>query len=392
MSQLREKIGLGLTPFGGAGQADVVSNERIKRIVQRAIEHYGIRQFDGATLYQSNRQIGIVLRELGVQPSEVQHYTKVGRDLVLARAGETARVTDQPEGFWNRRFPYNRAVPRWAWGEIEIRSQLYDAYENLFDVDLPIPDGTEGVIEGVPCFAGVALHDPADYRDWLRKESGDPSKEIDWQFFEKETFSALRGEKESGFIRELGIGTKETQVTTQFIERFGTDLDYVMYTGLDLLGDYTECNRMYELMKSKNISLVKAGMYGGGILKATAEQLSEEHLATEVQIYNYAEADMNLRRRHLAIWKIAQSHGLESVKPVAVGFVKQFLHDGEVDLPRIERLIIGVDTVAQLDENMSLLDDPGVPKEFWRALRSATYQDARGMTLPVVSEDLPLPE
>ena len=379
------RIGLGLTPFGGAGQPDFVSPQQILEVLERAVTNYGIRIFDGATLYQSNRQVGKALAELGVSPFEVRHYTKVGRDLVLARPGEPARVSDQPAGWWKRRFPYNRAVARWAWGNIEVRSQIYHAYEHLFDCSLAVPDANEGGGEGIPQLAGVAFHDFADYRDYMRKESGDPQFEIDWDSFAGGALEAVLGEKAAGFVGEIGIGTKETEVTAQMVSRFGEHLDYVMYTGLDILGDYAAFLSLYEQLCAHDICFVKAGMYGGGILKETDEQLPEGK-----ELYNYADADAEVVRRRRAMFTLAREHGLSDLKPVAAGFIRQFLHDGESSIPQIERLIIGADTVRQLDENLGLLQEPGVPESFWEALRVANYDGLEGET-PVIDTELPLP-
>lgn len=376
---------MGLTPYGGAGQPEMVTAEQIAAVLDHAVNQYNICIFDGATLYQSNRQVGQALSSLGLSPFKIKHYTKVGRDLVLARPGEPARVTDQPEGWWKRRFPFNRAVARWAWGNIEIRSQIYDAYENLFDYPLAVPDANEGGGEGIPKLAGVAFHDFADYRDLMRKESGDPSFEINWDEFASGALEAVLGEKEAGFVDEIGIGTKETEVTAQMVSRFGKHLDYVMYTGLDVLGDYGAFVELYDLLEQHNIAFVKAGMYGGGILKETDEQLPAGK-----ELYNYAGADTDVVIRRKAMFQLAKAHGLSDLKPVAAGFLRQFIHNGERDIPKIERLIIGADTIAQLDENLGLLQEPGVPQTFWQALREAEYDSSRG-TAPLVAETLPLP-
>jgi D-threo-aldose 1-dehydrogenase len=274
----------------------------------------GIRQFDTAPHY------GLGLSECRLGEALAWHQreqylisTKVGRmlDPNPSFAGE-----DDPGGF---AVPA-RHVRRWDFSADGVRRSIDSSLTrlNLDRIDL------------------VLLHDPQEHL-------ADPDQAI------REAYPALEQLRDEGVIAAIGVGTKSTATLLQFVE--GTNIDAIMLAGRYTLVNQEALTELLPACVDRSVDVLNAGVFNSGVLASPRPAGGA--------VFDYGAATESLIQRVNGIADVCDRFGT-TVPRIALQF--------SASHPAIHSIVFGVDSAAQVGENMDLVERPRAPIDLWHAL------------------------
>lgn len=177
-----------------------------------------------------------------------------------------------------------------------------------------------------------------------------------------ETFPALLELKAQGVTKAISLGTGRLEVAMELVRAL--PFDAVMLAGRYTLLEQPALDALDEL-QSRGVSVFSAGLYNSGIL-ATGTK-------SGVPKYNYQAAPADIIERVQKLEAVCDRHGVR-LKAAAAQFVKAH--------PAITCIVLGADTVEQIQENLAVFTDP-IPADFWLELRDLGLVNAR-VPLPTV--------
>lgn len=280
-----------------------VSEETAEAVIERAWGH-GVRHFDVAPLYGHGRAERFVGRVLRTKPrAEFVLSTKVGR---LLRAEAAAEPSD---------FAETEGVgPIFDFSATGVRRSLEESLERL----------------GLDRVDVVYLHDPEEHLDQALHEA----------------LPELARLRDEGVVSAIGVGTNRVETVVRFVRE--TDVDCVLLANRVTLLDRSGEVEALPLCAEMNVAVIAGGVFNSGVL--ASPQASPT--------YDYAPAPEDVRARALALEQICERHGV----PLAAAAVQFPLRH-----PVVASVVVGVRSVAELDENTSAFNTL-LPAELWDEL------------------------
>jgi D-threo-aldose 1-dehydrogenase len=303
------RVGLGTAPLGGLFER--VTDEQAHGTIERAWE-LGLRFFDTAPLYGhglSERRLGSVL---GARPrDDYALATKVGR---LLRAGAPPDESQLSGG-----------LDRWK--DVPDVNPVFDfTYEGVLR---SVEESLERL--GLQRVDALHIHDPDDH----------PDEALDG------AYRALDRLRSEGTIGAVGAGLNQVPLLVRFARE--ADFDCFLLAGRYTLLDQSALAELLPLCLERGIALIVGGVFNSGILADPRPGAT----------YDYSVAPPELVERAGRIGAVCEHHGVP-LKAAALQF--PLAH------PAVTSLLIGPRSVAELEENVSLLRLE-LPAELWRDLR-----------------------
>ena len=206
-------------------------------------------------------------------------------------------------------------------------------YRQVFDFSA---DGVRRSLEeslvrlGVDRVDVVYLHDPDDHADQALQEA----------------YPALHELRSQGVVGAIGVGMNQTAVPARFVRE--TDLDVVLLAGRYTLLDRSGADELLPLCLDRGVAVVVGGVYNSGVL---ADPTPGAH-------FDYEPAPPAVLATAQRLRDVAAAHAVP-LKAAAVQF--PFRHAA------VSCVLIGARSVAELDENVAMLDHP-VPEQAWADL------------------------
>jgi D-threo-aldose 1-dehydrogenase len=297
---------LGLGGGPLGGLFSPVSLETGYEIVERAWEH-GVRLFDVAPLYGHGRAERIAGHVLRTKPrDEFVLSTKVGRLLRRDAAGQPSDFAET-EGLG----------PVFDFSRDGVLRSLEESLERL----------------GLDRVDVVYVHDPEEYLEQALREA-------------QPTLASLRDE---GVIGAVGVGTNRAETVVRFVRE--TDVDRALLAGRLTLLDRTGEREALPLCAERGVDVVAGGVFNSGVLADP----------TGRAMFDYAEAPLDVRTRAMRLAEICRANGV-SLAAAALRFPLRH--------PAVSAVLVGVRSVAELDENVAALHAP-IPDELWTDLAHA---------------------
>lgn len=303
------RLGLGTSPLAGLYEA--VEPDVAHGVVRHALK-LGIRLFDTAPLYGfglAEQRLGQGLA--GTRRDAFVVATKVGRLL----------EHDAPVDL----SPVHGGQP------------LFRDAPDLNPVFNFTRDGILRSIEesltrlGVGQIDVLHIHDPDDYFDEALSVA----------------YPTLDELRSAGVIGAIGAGMNQASMLARFARE--ADFDCFLLAGRYTLLDQTGLHELLPLCEQRGISVIVGGVYNSGIL-------ADPHLKPT---YNYVPAPSDLVEKARRIAKVCERHHV-SLKAAAIQF--PFGH------PAVTSVLTGSRSVAELDENVSMVEVP-IPPTLWDELR-----------------------
>jgi D-threo-aldose 1-dehydrogenase len=164
--------------------------------------------------------------------------------------------------------------------------------------------------------------------------------------FEEATDSgvrALRQLRDEGTIAAFGVGMNKAAVLVRIAET--TDIDCLLVANRFTLLDRTAETALLPLCLDKEIAAIAGGVFNSGLLASPAPGAT----------FNYEPAPHDLIERARTLAEICGRHGVP-LKAAALQF--PFQH------PAVNAILIGPRSVAELDENLMLLN-LAIPENLW---------------------------
>ena len=301
-------IGRGSLVFGGAaigGLYAPVSDEAAAATLQAAWDA-GIRAFDTAPHYGvglSERRIGDFLA--GRPRAEFVVSTKVGRRLVPA-----VGPVDGAEQFYDT--PALSRVRDYS-ADAALRS-LEDSLRRLRLDRVDI----------------VLIHDPDDHM----------AEALDG------AYPALARLRADGTVGAIGVGVNSVPVAEWFVSR--CDLDCVMVAGRYTLLDDSAAHSLFPLCRSREVAVLAAGVFNGGILAHPADGAR----------YDYAPAPPAVLARARRIAEVCARYDV----PVAAAALRYVLRH-----PAVTAAVVGARTPEEIRADAGYLGLP-IPDALWADL------------------------
>lgn len=299
------RVGIGTAPLGG--MFGPIDDEQATAIIQHAYER-GVRLFDTAPLYGygiAERRLGHGLA--GLPDDKAVVSTKVGRLL---------EPVEQPD-----------------------RSFFQDAL--AFDVRLDYSDeGARRSLEASLERLGrervelLLIHDPDASSVFEQALEG--------------AYPALVELREQGTVQAIGAGMNYVEPLLRFAR--SCELDCFLLAGRYTLLDQGALAELLPLCVERSISIIVGGVYNSGILADPRPGAT----------FDYAPASPELVKRAQRLRAICARHGVP-LRAAALQF--PLAH------PAVATVLLGVRSLAQLDENLGLLELP-IPGELWQELKS----------------------
>jgi len=170
-----------------------------------------------------------------------------------------------------------------------------------------------------------------------------------------ETFPAILELKAQGIIKVISVGTGGVEIAVKLSRALPFDL--VMLAGRYTLLEQPALDALAEFQQA-GISVFSAGLYNSGIL-ATGTVSGAK--------YNYQNAPAEIIARVKRLEAVCARHGVR-LKAAAAQFVRAH--------PAITSIVLGADSVAQIEENVAVFNEP-IPAAFWQDLRAQGLVDER---------------
>ncbi len=171
-----------------------------------------------------------------------------------------------------------------------------------------------------------------------------------------ETFPALAELKADGVTQAISVGTGDYKIARDLARDL--PLDAVMLAGRYTLLEQPALDTINEL-RERGISVFSAGVYNSGIL-ATGTTSPDPK-------YNYQSAPPEIIARVQKLEALCGRHNVP-LKAAAAQFVRAH--------PAISCIVMGADSVAQIEENIRVFSEP-IPAAFWQELRESGLVDER---------------
>lgn len=173
-------------------------------------------------------------------------------------------------------------------------------------------------------------------------------------------WKALQHLRSEGLVKAIGVGVNEWEVCHQaLIER---DFDCFLLAGRYTLLEQDALDAFLPLCVERGAAVVIGGGYNSGILATGAVPGAK---------YNYSSAPEAIMTKVAAMEAICKAHGV-SLPAAALQFV--LAH------PAVPTIVPGTRTVAQLEQNLALINEP-IPADFWAELKHEA----------LLREDAPVP-
>ncbi|HXN90446.1 MAG TPA: aldo/keto reductase [Candidatus Sulfotelmatobacter sp.] len=154
---------------------------------------------------------------------------------------------------------------------------------------------------------------------------------------------ALRQLRHAGTIAAFGVGMNRVATLVRIAET--TDIDCLLVANRFTLLDRTAETALLPLCVEKEIAAIAGGVFNSGLLASPAPGAT----------FNYEPAPQDLIERARTLAEICGRHGVP-LKAAALQF--PFHH------PAVNAILIGPRSVAELDENLKLLD-LAIPENLW---------------------------
>jgi len=321
--------------FGGAPLGNLfaaISDDEAIALVRHAWER-GIRHFDTAPHYGSGlseHRIGTALREWPRESFTLS--TKVGRLLMP----DPNAPRDQ-HGYVNV-LPF---VQHWDYSRQGTLRSIEDSLQRL----------------------GLARIDHVLIHDLAADAHGDAQPRRFAEAMEG-AVPALAELKAQGAIAGYGLGVNDWKVCVDALAH--ADLDVLLLAGRYTLLDQSALPELLPLCVRRGVKLLIGGPFNSGIL-ATGVR----NPGAQTPYFNYAPAPPEIIARTAAIEDLCLEYEVP-LKAAALQF--PLAH------PAVDRVVTGVRSRAELDENLALAAHPIAPA-FWRELRARRLV-AAGASLP----------
>jgi len=303
------RLGLGTAPLGGL-YAAVAHDDALSTI--DAAWQAGVRFFDTAPLYGhglAETRLGEAL--IGRPRESFVLATKVGRLLrpVKGRSVESAHYKGAPPVEPQFDFSYDGVMT-------SVEESL--ARLKLDRVDI------------------LHIHDPDDHYEAALSGA----------------YRALGQLRREGVVGAIGAGMNQWQMLQRFAQE--ADFDCFLLAGRYTLLDRSAADSLLPLCMQKSIAVIAGGVYNSGVLadpRAGAK-------------FNYDDAPAWLVAQALRLEGVCKAHGVP-LKAAAIQF--PFTH------PAVAAVLTGARSVAELDENLAMLQTP-IGAALWEALRETQGQ------------------
>jgi D-threo-aldose 1-dehydrogenase len=177
----------------------------------------------------------------------------------------------------------------------------------------------------------VFIHDPDDH----------------WEQAIGEAYRALHALREQGIVRAIGAGMNQWEMEQRFAEE--GEFDCFLLAGRYTLLEQESLASFLPLCEERGISVVVGGPYNSGILASDLDARAT---------YNYRAAPPDVLERARRIAAVSERHGVP-LKAAAIQF--PLAH------PAVAAVIPGAMTVAEVDENVALVQHP-IPAALWAEL------------------------
>ncbi len=311
------------TGFGGAPLGNLFEPIAADTAIALGRHAYarGVRYFDTAPHYGnglSEHRLGEALRD--VPRDSYLLSTKVGRLLV-----PDPGAPREQNAFVNV-LPFTQ---RWDYSYDATLRSIEDSLQRLGDARIDI----------------VYIHDLA------RHAHGDAFASRFREAMEG-AVPALARLRAEGAIAGFGLGVNEWEVCVEALAH--ADLDVLLVAGRYTLADQTALPTLLPLCEARGVRVVIGGPFNSGIL-ARGSRPADGIAPT----FNYRPASSDVVARVEAIEAVCAAHAV-SIKAAALQF--PLVHAA------IACVAPGVRTIAELDENLALRDEP-IPAAFWHELR-----------------------
>jgi D-threo-aldose 1-dehydrogenase len=158
--------------------------------------------------------------------------------------------------------------------------------------------------------------------------------------------------RSEGTISAVGAGMNQAEMLTRFAR--AADFDCFLLAGRYTLLDRSAGESLLPTCERKSISIIAGGVYNSGILadpRAGAK-------------FNYDDAPARLVAQALRLESVCKALGVP-LKAAAIQF--PFTH------PAVAAVLTGARSVAELDENLAMLQTP-IGAALWEALRETQGQ------------------
>jgi D-threo-aldose 1-dehydrogenase len=172
-----------------------------------------------------------------------------------------------------------------------------------------------------------------------------------------EGYQTLRDRRDADAVRAIGIGWDRVDVMAQLVAEL--DIDCVLVAGRYTLLDQTALDGLLPACLDRNVAVIVGGVFNSGIL------------ANPSATYDYVPATRRIKQRVQALTDTCERWSVP-LKAVALQF--------PLGHPAVAGVVLGMRTIAELAENLELLDF-AVPPVLWHELQQAG----------LLSESAPIP-
>jgi len=306
-------LGLGSAPLGGLFEP--VADETAHDVVRRAYD-LGLRMFDTAPLYGyglAERRVGHVLRDL--PRAEFVLSTKIGR---LIREPSQVRAGLDATGR-GQFFGTPPLVPVFDYSREAVLHSFEESLDRL----------------GLDRIDVLHIHDPDVYMEQALSEA----------------LPALVELREQGKIGAIGSGMNYAEPLARFA-RDG-DFDCFLVAGRYTILDQAALPELLPICERKNIAIIIGGVFNSGILANLDRDPA-------LQTFNYKPAEREWLEKARRIKAVCDRH---NVPLPAAALQFPLAH------PAVATIVSGARNVAELEENVRLIQHP-IPPALWSDLKA----------------------
>ena len=364
-----------------SGKGNSYSTDRFDTWIREMQSVFGSERLsvDTAALYQFVELFSAWCSKADHDPRSIDIWTKIGRYPAFTspddlNAEPTAIRSGDVGGIFD--------------GTTDIFS-LYDA--NATRALVMAQAATLNVIQ----FAGVAIHDPADF---LMRDAGFIDVQDDVAFYEEERFDAeydfdntpnwgqiesgtiapLKLHQSTGQIKNVGMATKHARTMVEFVNRFPGKFDYIMHTLCNPSATSSFCD-LIDLAKRETeagrpLKLDMGGILNGG-LYAKNDPLDGELSKPRVQrvVANYQNGSDAQIQQAIDIQKVIDKYSITR-RVLAAEFAAQAL----VKYPEIcNRCVLTSTTPSRTAGLIEEMQNQTVSDDCWNELIGEGLFDQR---------------